>query len=32
MMHGDRLQPVGAVGELCISGKGLADGYFQQKS
>lgn len=31
MMHGDRLQPVGAVGELCISGKGLADGYFQQK-
>lgn len=31
IMHGVQLQPVGAVGELCISGKGLAHGYFQQK-
>ncbi|QBG56334.1 non-ribosomal peptide synthetase [Bacillus amyloliquefaciens] len=31
IMHGTQLQPIGAVGELCISGKGLADGYFQQK-
>ncbi|MDW6053711.1 amino acid adenylation domain-containing protein [Bacillus paralicheniformis] len=31
IMHGNLLQPIGAVGELCISGKGLAEGYFQQK-
>lgn len=31
IMHGSLLQPIGAAGELCISGKGLAEGYFQQK-
>ncbi|MCY9264016.1 amino acid adenylation domain-containing protein [Bacillus haynesii] len=31
IMYGRLLQPIGAVGELCISGKGLAKGYLQQK-
>ncbi|WP_256758213.1 non-ribosomal peptide synthetase [Cohnella sp. WQ 127256] len=27
---GDRLQPIGAVGELCIAGDGLARGYWNR--
>ncbi|QMV44171.1 non-ribosomal peptide synthetase [Cohnella cholangitidis] len=28
---GDRLQPIGAIGELCIAGDGLARGYWNRE-
>lgn len=30
VLHGNQMQPIGAAGELCISGTGLARGYYKQ--
>ncbi|NTU28504.1 amino acid adenylation domain-containing protein [Bacillus tequilensis] len=30
VLHGNQMQPIGATGELCISGAGLARGYYKQ--
>ncbi|MCY7900089.1 non-ribosomal peptide synthetase [Bacillus inaquosorum] len=30
VLHGNQMQPIGAAGELCISGEGLAKGYYKQ--
>ncbi|QJC88834.1 Polyketide synthase subunit PpsB involved in nonribosomal synthesis of plipastatin/fengycin [Bacillus subtilis] len=30
VLHGNQMQPIGAAGELCISGEGLARGYYKQ--
>ncbi|MFP7234280.1 amino acid adenylation domain-containing protein [Bacillus subtilis] len=30
VLHGKQMQPIGAAGELCISGVGLARGYYKQ--
>ncbi|MCY8027883.1 amino acid adenylation domain-containing protein [Bacillus sonorensis] len=30
VLHGNQLQPIGAAGELCISGAGLACGYYKR--
>ncbi|PJH94193.1 non-ribosomal peptide synthetase [Bacillus sp. SN1] len=30
VLHENQMQPIGAAGELCISGEGLAKGYYKQ--